>query len=157
MNGPSGIKIKDVVTGIRRFMGGTGDAAHVRPFPGPQAQSRNRNLVSVADATTGIPATNTVTWDPALNVTELVIHATMAGAGSDDAFVGVTFNATSDAAAKANLNLGLDSATIQAEWYKIPINVPTVFRFTGPVSRADFAVQSNGYTAGSADIWIGAN
>lgn len=155
--------LRDSSTGRKLVWGGTNDAAHVRPFPGPQTQSRNRNQISVADAYNA--ATNSMTWNVADNITELTIYPTAAqGTGTvddqNDCFVAVCFNAGNDGIAAAWLDLTLESETQDVQWYKIPIGKPTVVNFTNPVFRADFAVQTQGgvgYTAGSTDIWVGAN
>lgn len=137
-------------------------AANVRPFPGPQTQSRNRNLIDIAETHPGTSATNTATWTTAENITELMILATADNTATTSTispqsiWVAATFNASSDAAALANLDLTIDSATTDVQWFKIPLGVPKVFQFTAPVTRADFA-SVDAVGAGVLDVWIGAH
>ena len=140
----------------------TDGVAHVRPFPGPQTQSRNRNLIDIAETHPGTSATNTATWTTAENVTELTIlvtadnTATTSTISPQSTWVAATFNASSDAAALANLDLTIDSATTDVQWFKIPLGVPKVFQFTAPVTRVDFA-SVDAVGAGVLDVWIGAH
>lgn len=122
---------------------------------GPTSQSRNRNLISVAD--TYAAATNKMTWNEADNIRQLEILITAAGAGTDDSFAAVAINAPSDAVAAVWLDLTQESADEDVQFYKIPINKRVTLRFDSPITRADWAVQPGGYTSGSADIWAGAN
>lgn len=123
---------------------------------GPQTQSRNRNIVSCPDAWTSA-AQNTRTWLASEKITELTIFPTIAGAGAQDGFVYCVLNAPSDAIAQAWLDPTISTDGIDVQWYKLKIGEHNTIQSAGPITRIDFEVQSNGWTAGSTDIWIGAN
>lgn len=136
-NGPVGIKLK--TQNGREFMKGTNGAGHVRPISGTGKVAKNRYLVAVTAADSGIPAANTATWTAAEEVTEITISvsaATGAVSANDDG-VRVVFDAIDDANAKVLVDqAGGAAATVQTFW--IPNNSTRTFNGMSYFTRADF-------------------
>ena len=141
---------------------GSYNALHVRPFPGPQTQAHNRQLLDVdqpADPTSlanVASARESVTWTASENITEVTIlvlpsAGTLAAATNLPGVEGawVVFDASSDAVAE-NWLIEAEFTSTDSQRYFIPVGVPRVFRFTSNITRADAITANNG--AGIADL-----
>ena len=117
-----------------------GGAAHTRPIPGTGETTKNRYRPAVTVATTGVPATNTVTWTAAENVTELTITVVETVEEASQArtrgalFV---FDAVDDAAAKLLL-AETGGASDDVLLHFIPIGSTRIFTGASYFTRADF-------------------
>ena len=117
---------------------GTDGAAHTRTITGTGETSKNRYLSAVTNASTGVPAVNTMTWTPAENVTELTIACMSAAElSTNDNGMLVVFDSIDDASAKLLLDDAGGAAVSTLTHLLIPGESRT-FTGTSYFSRADF-------------------
>lgn len=123
--------------GKQEAVKGTNGATHVRPMPGPQTVSKNRELTAVSTR-------QSCTWTDSENVTEVtILIVSDAGTAALDDGAFVCFDATSDALADQWLLEGSYTNSASNRYF-IPLNVPRTFRFTSNITRADFKVNGDG-------------
>lgn len=130
--------------------GKTGDAPHVRPFPGPQTVGHNRMLLDVdqpADPTSTAnvdTAMESATWTDAENITEVTVttHPT-AGTTLANGVDGIwiVFDVANDSIAAEWLAEAEKTSTDSHRYYVFH-GQPRTFRFTSNISNA-YAITAN--------------
>ena len=140
----------------------TYNSLSVRPLPGPQTATHNRQLIDTASPADPTVVANvetareSVTWTAVENITEVTVVAIPSG-GTDaavtkltrDLGIWVTFDAPSDAVASNWLTEAVATATDTNRYY-VPFGSPRTFRFTDNITRADAITANDG--TGPTDV-----